>query len=74
MAQNFLSINRGQLDAQLGNVVATTSVPTADFYFQMLTTNNPTRKDAVLALRTFASYIESNGIPGAGPGIDLPPL
>ena len=74
MAQQFLSINRGQLDGQTGNVAVATSVPTADIYLQILTTNSPTRKDVLLALETFKNYILADGIAGGQRGIDLPPL
>lgn len=73
MAQQFLSINRGQLDGQTGNVVTATSVPTADFYVQILTTNNPTRKDLLLALETFKNYVLSDGVSGGSRGTNLPP-
>ena len=74
MAQQFLSINRGQLEAQYGNVVTATSVPTADFYLQILTTNNPTKFDTIRALEAFISFIESNGVQSGSPGTNLPPL
>ena len=74
MAQQFLSINRGQAGGNIGNVVPATSVPTADFYLQILTTNSPTRKDVLLALDDFKQYILSNGIPGGQAGVDFPPL
>ena len=73
MAQQFLSINRGQLDGQSGNVVTATSAPTADFYVQILTTNNPTRKDLLLALETFKKYVLSDGVSGGSRGTNLPP-
>lgn len=74
MAQQFLSINRGQLDGQTGNVAVATSAPTADMYLQILTTNSPTRKDVIQALDAFRNYILSDGIAGGQRGIDLPPL
>ena len=74
MAQQFLSINRGQLDGKTGNVAIATSAPSADMYLQILTTNNPTRKDVLMALETFKAYILSDGIVSGQRGIDLPPL
>jgi hypothetical protein len=74
MAQNFLSINRGQAGGTPGNVLVATSAPTADMYLQILTTHNPTREDVLLALDNFRMYILSNGIPGGETGVDLPPL
>lgn len=75
MATWFYSINRGKTQ-QTGNVLVATSAPTADTYVQVLSTNNPTRKDVILGLRTIIKYIESNGLPGGNSniGVDLPPL
>jgi hypothetical protein len=73
MAQQFLSINRGQLDGQTGNVTTGTSEPSADFYVQILTTNNPTRKDLLLALETFKNYVLADGVAGGARGTNLPP-
>ena len=73
MAQQFLSINRGQLDGQTGNVVTATSAPSADFYVQILTTNNPTRKDLLLALEAFKNYVLADGVSGGSRGTNLPP-
>lgn len=74
MAQWFLSINRGQLDSQTGNVLVATSAPTADMYLQILSTNSPTRKDVIMAMRAFENYLNSDGVAGGQAGIDLPPL
>lgn len=74
MAQQFLSINRGQLDGKTGNVLTATSAPTADFYLQILSTNNPTRKDTLLALETIKNYILSDGVAGGARGTNLPNL
>lgn len=74
MAQQFLSINRGQLDGQTGNVAIATSAPSADIYLQILSTNSPNRKDVLLALETFKNYILSDGVAGGQRGIDLPVL
>jgi len=75
VAQQFLSINRGQTQ-QSSNVLVATSAPTADFYLQILTTHNPTRNDAIMAMRAIEKYILSNGLPGGKTniGVDLPPL
>ena len=74
MAQQFLSINRGQLDGQTGNVLTATSAPSADFYFQILSTNTPTRKDCLMALQAFKDYILSDGVSGGARGTNLPVL
>lgn len=74
MAQQFLSINRYQLDGLTGNVAHATSAPTADVYLQILSTNSPTRKDVLMAMEAFAAYIESNGMQSGAPGTDLPIL
>ena len=73
MAQYFYSINRGQTQ-QTGNVLVATAAPAADIYLQILTTNNPTRNDAIQQLRAIEKYILSNGLPGGQIGVDLPPL
>lgn len=74
MAQQFLSINLGQPTMQPGNILVATSAPTADVYVQILTTNSPTRKDVLLALRQIRAYILSNGVPAGETGVDMPPL
>lgn len=75
MATYFYSINRGQTQ-QTGNVLIATAAPTADTYVQISTTNSPTRKDAIKALRAIEKYILSNGLPGGASniGVDLPVL
>ena len=72
MAQQFLSINRGQLDGFTGKVLVATSAPSADIYLQILSTNSPTRKDVLLALEAFKNYILSDGVAGGQRGVDLP--
>lgn len=73
MTQYFLSVNRGQLDAQTGNVLVATSAPTADFYLQIdATSHTPTRKDTLLALQSIKNYILSDGVAGGQRGTDLP--
>lgn len=74
MSQQFLSINRGQLDGQTGNVLVATSAPTADIYLQILSTHSPTRKDVLMALEVFKNYILSDGVAGGQRGVDLPVL
>lgn len=75
MTQYFLSINKGQLDGQTGNVAVATSAPTADMYLQIdATTNSPTRKDVLLAMKSFENYILGDGVSGGQPGVDIPPL
>ena len=73
MTQYFLSINKGQLDGQTGNVLVATSAPTADFYLQIdATTHTPKRKDLLLALESFKNYVLSDGVSGGQRGTDLP--
>lgn len=72
MAQQFLSINRGQLYGQTGNVLVATSAPTADVYLQILSTNNPTRNDVLQAMDAFRNYILADGVAGGQRGVDLP--
>jgi hypothetical protein len=75
MTQYFLSINRGQLEGQTGNVLVATSAPTADFYLQIdATTHSPTRKDTLFALEAIKNYILSDGVSGGQRGTDLPIL
>lgn len=75
MTQYFLSINRGQLDGQTGNVLVATSAPSADFYVQIdATSHTPLRKDVLLALEAFKNYILSDGVAGGQCGTDLPVL
>lgn len=71
MAQQFLSINRGQFGIQ--KVLTATSAPTADVYLQISNTNNPTREDVLLALREINNFILSNGIQSGTAGTNLPP-
>lgn len=73
MTAYYLSINKGQLDNQLGNVLVATSAPTADVYVQVdATTHTPDRKDVLLALKAIENYVLSNGVPGGKIGTDLP--
>ena len=74
MAQQFLSINKGQADGQTGNVLTATSAPSADIYLQILSTNSPTRKDVLLALESFKNFILSDGVAGGSRGTNLPIL
>ena len=74
MAQQFYSINRGQLYGQTGNVLTATSAPTADVYVQVLSTNNPTREDVLQALDAIRNYILSDGVAGGARGVNLPIL
>lgn len=71
MAQQFLSLNRGQ---NLQNVLTATSAPTADIYLQILSTHSPTREDVILAMRLFEQYIIGNGLPTGETGVNLPVL
>lgn len=72
MAQQFLSVNKGQLDDRLGNITTGTSAPSADFYFQILSTNTPSKFDAIRAMKMMIHFIESNGLPSGSPGTNLP--
>jgi len=74
MAQQFLSLNRGQ--QKDGDVAVASSAPSADIYVQILTTNSPTKKDVVNALRVITRYILANGLPGGTSkiGVDMPVL
>lgn len=75
MTQYFLSINRGQLYGQPGNVLVATSAPSADMYLQIdATTHSPTRKDVLQALESFRQYILNDGVSGGQRGVDLPVL
>jgi hypothetical protein len=73
MASFYLGINRGK-GFGLNNVTATTTLGTSDFEFRMDTGKSSTKADAILALEILEAYIESNGVGGAGAGVDLPPL
>lgn len=74
MAQQFLSLNRGQQHD--GDVAVATSAPSADVYVQILTTNSPTKKDVINALKVIIRYILANGLPGGTSkiGVDMPVL
>ena len=74
MAQQFLSINRGQLYGQTGNVLTATSAPTADVYVQISDTHSPTRKDVLQALEAIKNFILSDGVAGGARGVNLPIL
>lgn len=75
MTTYYLSINRGQLDGQTGNVLVATSSPTADLTLVIdASTHSPKRKDVLLALESFKNYILSDGVAGGQRGTDLPIL
>lgn len=72
MAQQFLSLNRGQ--EHTGDVAVATSAPSADIYVQILTTNSPTKLDVIKALYVIIRYLIGNGVPGGKVGVDMPVL
>lgn len=72
MAQQFLSLNKGQSTSLAGNVIVATSVPTADVYVQVLSTNSLKALDVIIALKRIVAFLESNGIPGGSGGTNLP--
>jgi hypothetical protein len=75
MTANFLSIGLDKLNNLDGDVAVATSAPTADFYFQVLTTTyKPTKEQCIMALRQFERYLISNGVPAGNVGVDLPVL
>lgn len=75
MTATYLSIGLDKLDAQDGNVVAGSTVPSNDFYFQILTTTfKPTKKQAIKALKQFERYLLSNGVSAGQAGVNLPVL
>lgn len=70
MTQWFYSNSKSGASADDSKVAIATSAPSADFYFQILSTNSPTKKDAILALKQFIRHIESNGIMIGQFGVD----
>ena len=60
MAQSFYSINQGQ-NYSPANVLQATSAPSADFYFQVLSTHSVTKLDALMAIDAIAQFILSDG-------------
>ena len=72
MASFFVGINRGQ--DQVGLVAVSTTTPAKDIELRTDTGKSLTKLDVLKALEIFEQYIASNGVPGAGAGVDLPPL
>ena len=64
MAQNYLGLNRGNLD-RAQDVAGGSATTGTDIEVRWDTTKNLTRKDVVLALATITRMIESNGIGSA---------
>jgi len=50
------------------------STTSTDIELRIDTGKGTTREDVILALNAFRQYILSNGLPGAGAGVNLPPL
>lgn len=68
----FYSLKRGALQRPQSVTVAT-ATQAGDFQLEIDVTNNPTKEDVILALRTFEQFILSNGVGTAtGAGTDLP--
>lgn len=73
MTTYYLSINKGQLDGQTGNVLVATSIPTADVILTIdASTHTPKRIDVIQAMKAFENYILSDGVAGGQRGTDLP--
>lgn len=72
MAQYFYGTTKAGASGDDSKVTVGTSAPSTDFYFQILTTNSPSKKDALLALKQFMRHIESNGIMAGQFGVDQP--
>jgi hypothetical protein len=73
MADYFYGIARGTSNNPQAVVVGT-STGSTDIELHVSTTNNPTKKDVIRALRTIEQFILSNGVgTTTGPGVDLPP-
>ena len=67
MAQEFYSINQGQ-NYTPANVLQATSAPSADFYFQVLSTHSVSKLDAVNAIEAIKQFILSDGIESGSTG------
>jgi hypothetical protein len=72
MASNFLGINRGKLQT-MGSVSASAATNATDFELRIDTGKSSTKEDVILALDLLKIYIISNGVGGAGAGVNLPP-
>ena len=72
MANNFLGINRGKLEA-MGSVSASAGTNATDFELRIDTGKSSTKEDVVKALELLRVYVLSNGVGGAGAGTNLPP-
>lgn len=72
MTQWFYSNSKSGASGDDSKVAIATSVPTADFYLQILSTNTPSKKDTVLFLKQMIRHVESNGIMIGQTGIDQP--
>lgn len=74
MADYFYSQARG-LGLRPQDVTVQTSTASTDIELHVNTTNSPTKKDVIRALRAFENFILTNGVgTTTGPGVDLPPI
>lgn len=76
----YMGLSRGNLDQDGKVVVGTvTNGTSSDVELRMQINNGSTatgitKKDVQLALEAFERYLTSNGVNGAGAGVDLPAL
>jgi hypothetical protein len=57
-----------------GNTIVAAFPTTADFVLAWLSTHSPTRKDVLMAMKSFENYLNADGVAGGQRGTDLPPL
>lgn len=72
MTQWFYSNSKAGASGDDSKVAVATSAPSTDFYLQILSTNSPSKKDAILFLKQMMRHIESNGIMPGQFGVDQP--
>lgn len=72
MTQWFYSNSKAGASGDDSKVTIGTSAPSADFYVQILSTNSPSKKDAILFLEQMIRHIASNGIMTGQTGTDQP--
>lgn len=72
MTQWFYSNSKAGASGDDSKVAVATSVPTADFYLQILSTHTPSKKDAILFCKQMIRHIEANGIMAGQFGVDQP--
>ena len=75
MADFFYGVSRAQLTGtNPQGVTVATSTGSTDYEFHINTTNTPTTKEAILALRAIEQFLLTNGVgTHTGPGVDIPP-